>query len=297
MTRRTRRPSRPYALDRREFLEGLFETDPRYEEAGQVGSSVDRDRTGAGVSPNSYRKHRWLQRLILTQANAYHCKHPQSRILLIDTNSGDGHGVREPQLSFWEEEVSRPSPLVLADVYREMGATGLIVCERMAERRESLHRELSALVPTALVLDDNRHLMDIDFLSYDWALIVSDPCGYSQRNGKGHPIQVLQHIMSRMKSDAIITFNRGALARHLAVADEVGPNDNPSISGVRKSKGNYLWMDSPEEWRKILGRRIAARSRIIPQSSNYKFQLIVVANYLADHITRNRRNWEISEAA
>jgi hypothetical protein len=254
---------------------------------------MNNDRAGAGFSPNSYRKHRRMELLIASQAHAYRVTHPRARILLIDTNAGDGHGVREPQMNFFEDEVSQPSPLVLADLYGQIGAAGLIVCEQNRKRRESLEIELKRQVPQAVVLADNRDLIGMTFEAFDWALVVSDPCGYSQRNGKGHPLEVLQYIMGRVSSDAILTFNRGALARHLAVGDEPGPYDNERITAVRKTRHEYEWMDELSAWASRLGRRRAARSRVVSQSSNYKFQLIVVANYLADRIQRNRRDWEI----
>jgi hypothetical protein len=54
----------------------------------------------------------------------------------------------------------------------------LIVCESNAKRRQALKERILALVPEALILSDNRELLQFDFSAYDWALIVTDPCGY-----------------------------------------------------------------------------------------------------------------------
>ena len=253
-------------------------------------SSTSPGRAKAGFSDKSFHKHRVLERIATAQANAFRIHHQQARILLIDTHAGDAQGIGEPQLNFFENEISRPSPLALADIFCSIGAADLMVCERRAERRESLRKNVSLIVPSVQIFDNNQRLLDVNLKLYDWALILCDPCGYSSR-GEGFPMAVLHHIMSRIPSDLIATFNQGSVDRIKAVADEPMESDTPQVSGMRKAKQNYMWIEDLSQWAARLNRRCAARSKVVRQSRGFRFRLIVVADYFSSHI--NQRDWEI----
>jgi hypothetical protein len=257
------------------------------------------DRSRAGYSDRSYLKHQELKYLLRAQANAYWVHHREARILLIDTNAGDGRGVRKAQMSIrfdgdeGEGEFSEPTALVQARLHGEIGAAGLMACEKNPERRLSLRREILSLVPSAIILDDNQRLLNVDFNPYDYALVVCDPCGYSERELHW---EVLQHIASRprLRSDFIFTHNRSAWGRLMGMSDESKPFEPQAVRAVRQSKAKYVWQMDLEQWAARLNRNGAARTRIaIRQSGNYSPQFIVVANHFGDCISRNRQRWEI----
>ena len=225
-------------------------------------------------------------------------------MVLIDTHAGDGLGVPQPQRSLCfdeqdsDDEESLPSPQVLAKIYRQTQSAAFIACENNKERRQSLIDVMSRIAPSAMILNSDRDLLRINFRQWDHALIISDPCGVSERKngrgryiGQGHHVEILRYINSHIKtSDTILTLNMGALDRMYGVGGETEEGDSPQTLGLRVSVPNYLWMANPLEWATRLGRRYAARSPLICQSNGYKFHLIVIANYFASCI--NRR-WEI----
>jgi hypothetical protein len=237
----------------------------------------------------SFWKHRVLKRVVRGQVFAYRCHHPKARIAFIDLHAGDGLGVALPQLNFLEERTSRSSSRILADLYREIGAAGLFLCEKDSERCSVLFEEIVPIVPAVTILDNNRRLLDVDFRHYDWALIISDPCGY-----KDHPIEVLQYIASQVICDVILTLNTGALQRLHGMKDDPVPGELKRVSAVRLAKQQYLWMEKLPEWPKTLRREQAARLiNIVPQSPNYRFQIVVVADHFASCIDHK---WEVYPA-
>ena len=104
---------------------------------------------------------------------------------------------------------------------------------------------------------------------YDYAIWLSDPCGYSK-----HGVDAMAEIARMIpKSDFVIAFNEGELER--ARGD---------------TRERYYEMSDPQWWMVKLNKRFLARNQnIIQQSPRFGLRLMVVSNYIAN----GARNLEI----
>lgn len=241
------------------------------------------DRAKAGFSPYSFVKHDCVEDLVEAQKCAFRIKDDDTTITFIDTNAGDGLGIRKPQQRFVfdstqdiDGEFSEPTALMLAHLANKSGPARFIACEKDEARRESLRREIIPIVPSAIILEDNRLLLDMRF-DKSHAIVVTDPCGFVDL-----PIPVLQHIGKCTRSaDFILTINLAAYYR-------------PKGLGDRFQKKN-LWIE--EDWTRfamLFNRKCVARTKhVIQQSNGFRFRLMVVANYFADRINNHPDKWEI----
>jgi hypothetical protein len=240
-------------------------------------------------------KHWEMKRAAWAQTFAYRVSHPDVPILLFDTHAGNGCGVPKPQrgLGFNGEngldEISESSALMMGRLSNKVAPCKLFLCEIVQDRRDSLRQKIRQVQPAAVVLSDNNHLLDVRLDRFGFGLGIVDPCGLH------HPIEVLQHVASRMPSDFILTFNRGAWGRVNGLGNGSDPSELPRVIGARHSKQGYEWMEQDwTRWAALLNRKCVARTRNVkPQSANFRYRLIVVADYFADCIKNNPDEWEI----
>lgn len=240
------------------------------------------DRSSAGFSLHSHRKHFMLDRATDSQAEAWFIRHPRSRTVFIDMRAGDGEGIELPQRKLFGEDISEPSPVILATVWKRHPGSDLIVCERDKRNRARLAEVLNAPSPRLQILKDNNELLRFDFRGFDWALVIDDPCGYKEYSERD--LAVLRHIRSHVKTDMILIFNQKSWKRIAGMRDEPGdPNEKAAIRAVRKNKLTYLWMEQPGEWLKRLDGRFLVWGPFVGQSGNYGFRLVISADGVGDY--------------
>jgi len=240
-----------------------------------------------GKTEKSFIKHELLWDVAYSQAYAYRIKHPQARIVGIDMYAGDGQGVELPQMDLFKTECSPTTPQLLVGIAEKLSFSRVILCESNGKRRSQLKKRIHASLPVE-VIGDNSNIRDIDLTGYDWGLVVSDPCGHAAYKDVS-PLP--------LSADYVLTFNQGSLNRHLGMADGPIASDSERTRRVRDRKSDYAWMEELPEWQRRLARRYGARSRLIPQSPEFRFRILVFANALGDFVGRGRKlKWEIYDA-
>jgi hypothetical protein len=188
--------------------------------------------------------------------------------VLIDGNAGDGHGVEQPQTDLFGDNPSCPTAEMLLEFAVNDGNADVVLCEADAERRA----ELAARFPEAVIVRD--HALAPEYVrDHVYALWLSDPCGPS-----GHGVDHMRAIADRVRSDFVIAFNEGWITTRL---------QGTTSGRWQTSRERYLPMSEPFWWTRHLNRRRLARTRhIIHGAANFRYRVLVVANYLAQGATR-----------
>ena len=231
----------------------------------------NRAREGAGRSDKSYIKQGLIRRAVYAQAFAYRHTHQGASMVFIDGNAGDGEGVPLPQLDLFGDDLSRPTPLILTDLASKVGASVLL-----CEKDRAKHAQLKTRFPQAQIIGNNAEAPSYVPADCTYVLWLSDPCGQS-----GHGPDAMREIAARSRqSDFVIVQNLTAHRRY------AGTKDHPLWEVART---RYLPMNDPSYWASLLNKRGVAIGDTIKQSAGFHFRLWVVANYLADHISRTYR--------
>lgn len=226
----------------------------------------NRRREGAGKSESSHIKQRFARKAVRSQVFAYRRANPLHRIVLIDGNAGDGVGVPIPQFDLFEGEiVSHPTPEILTQIANRLVGVDVILCERKKDRRE----ELKARFPHAIILSDNKDALAHIRADHCYALWLSDPNGPST-----HGVETMRALADnpRIRSDFVVIFNEGSAIR-------MGATDDPLWE---KHRERYPQMAAPLWWAEKLRKNSVAYSKLIGQSANFRFRLLIVANHLGD---------------
>jgi hypothetical protein len=226
----------------------------------------NRDREGAGKSESSWIKQGLARGAVQSQAYAYRRANPSHPIVLIDGNAGDGVGVPIPQLHLFEDRQSHPTPRMLFEIADKLGGVTVILCERNKVKRESLKR----LFPRAIILPNNKDVPAHIRPDHRYALWLSDPCGPS-----GHGVDAMRKLADdpRIRTDFVVILNEGWITTRLR---------GTSSPMWATSRQRYSQMVSPLWWARELRKTSVAHSKLVAQSANFHFRLLIVANYLAD---------------
>jgi hypothetical protein len=231
-----------------------------------------RGREGAGKSDHSWIKHEMIGSVVGAQVAAFRRIFPDARMALIDGNAGGGVGVETRQADLFDGvRHSRPTPRLLTELARNHDAA-VCLCERDRAKRNILTKEF----PAATVVSSHREAAAFAVNPpFQYALWLSDPCGYS-----GHGIEHMRAVaLTILRSDFVIVLNQGALERALAV------NHSPYWRAHQK----YTPMLQPPWWLQQIPKRFLARSDLVKQSSNFHFRLLVVSDFLTDGVRRMRK--------
>jgi hypothetical protein len=225
----------------------------------------------AGKSDNSWIKHGFVARIVSSQVAAYRYLHPSDRILLIDGNAGDGIGIRN---GFEGELLSRPTPQLMTELGALVGNADVCLCESDKRKRAELFSRFGRM-PGVTIIADNCEVRSVIRGEHRYALWLSDPCG-----PKGHGVQHMLKIDRRLPSDFIVIFNETSTGRIAHTRDVAW----------QKSRCLYAPMLDPQWWFDSFRKRYLARSRLIRQSPNFGYRVMVISNYLADAARRDPFN-------
>lgn len=220
-----------------------------------------RDREGAGKSEFSWKKHDVVARIVKAQAYTLnHCIGPGG--IIIDMHAGDGRGVEQPQMSIFGTNPSRTTSELAVALSHNLRAD-VVLCEKDKERRAALSKRW----PAMSVLRNHRLAAAQISNEHRWTLVINDPNG-----PRDHGLEHMQAIAERLPiADFIIILNEAALDRCAGVEDE----------RYRAGMAKYEWMNDHREWGIRLGRRQIAVSKLICQSGNFRYRILVAANFLA----------------
>ena len=239
--------------------------------------SFPRRREGAGKSDNSWIKHGFVARIVSSQVAAYRYLHPSDRILLIDGNAGDGIGVCKAQGDLFEGELlSRPTPQLVTELGASIGNADVCLCESNRRKRAELFGRFGRM-PGVTVIADNCEVWSVIRDQHRYALWLSDPCG-----PKGHGVQHMLTIDRRLPCDFVIVFNETS-------TDRIAHTTKPNVAW-QTSRRLYAPMLDPQWWIDSFRKRYLARSRLIRQSPNFGYRVMVIANCLADAARREPFN-------
>jgi len=196
-------------------------------------------------------------------------------------HAGAGEGIALPQLDFFREDVSFPTA-TLATRLSDIVQGDVILCERKVKERQQLTQKF----PHAVILADHADIPEQLGHGYDWALVLNDPCGYSE-----HGIETMQQIASQVATDWLIVFNEGSLMRILGMRPVVTQQEIPFVARVRAARALYAWMAEPQAWAARLRARHMARTVLIPASDGFRYRIFVLSRMLSDAV--KRVPWEI----
>jgi len=230
-----------------------------------------RDRDDAGKGPQSWKKHR-LFGLAFAQFHAFRRKFPNARCVIIDFNAGDGEGVDLAQGDLFGPNRSRAT----AELAAQQAATDnvfVILCEKQADRFAKL-KEKYGTTPRVTIIRDHRDVVPL-VVGFDYAIVLSDPCGPA-----GHGEDILGAVSRAVpKADFIIALNLHGVNRingtHQS-AEQVGRAGKANAT----SRERHGWKNDPYRWQALLGRRHMASSRVIPMSSTFTLQMLVIADFV-----------------
>jgi hypothetical protein len=234
-----------------------------------------RDKEKLGKSDRSWIKHGMAERVVGGQVAAFRSRFPDARIILIDGNAGDGFGVELDQRDLFGVHSSKPTPRILAELAVRYGCT-LCLCEFKRKKRQLLEMQF----PEARIVATQCEAASLAIRGgYDYALWLSDPCGYA-----GHGVEHMRRItmiastkVSRiMRSDFVIVFNEHAVNRVVGASHSI----------YWQPHQKYTPMLDPAWWLAQLSKRFLARTPIIHQSTNFNFRLMVVSDFLSDGVKR-----------
>jgi hypothetical protein len=231
---------------------------------GESASSPARNRAreDAGKSEYSWRKHEILKQVATAQAHAFRYGIKRGRGIIIDMHAGDGKGVEQPQGYLFGANPSLCTPELSIKIAH---GNDVVLCEKNKDRRIALQSRWAG-VP---VLKNHRLAVETITPEHSWAIVLNDPCGPRDQG-----VEHMEAISSKLKlSDFIIAINHSGLAR---------------TRGNRKNgMRQYDWMVDLIEWRVRLNKKIIAVSHMIHQSSGFRYQVLVVTNFLSDGVRRN----------
>jgi len=230
-----------------------------------------RRRERAGKSDRSWIKHDYVDRAAVSQVNAYRVNRPDHKVLLIDGNAGDGLGVvidTEQQDLFVHEIMSRPTPAILTAVADQVGNAEVVLCEKDLVKRSSLYQKF----PTAQILGNHKEAPSVIRPDHKYALWVSDPIGPASAG-----FEPMRQVAHKLAADFIVILNHGSINRI---------NKTSSVIWER-SRELYGERIDPEWWRQQLNKRYLALSHVVGQSPNFRFRIMVIADYLADACFRH----------
>jgi hypothetical protein len=230
-------------------------------------------RRERGKTENSWIKHDFAARVVASQLAAFRCLHPNDRMLLIDGNAGDGVGVPKRQGDLFEgETLSRPTPQLMIELAARVGNADVCLCEVNARKRASLYSRFGR-VPGVIVVANNSEVWSAIRSDHRHGLWLSDPCG-----PKGHGVDHMRTIDRRLPCDFVVIFNETSTGR-------IACTHKPNLAW-QKSRQLYAPMLEPQWWLDKLRKRYLARSRLIRQSSNFGYRVMIISNYLADAARR-----------
>jgi hypothetical protein len=232
-----------------------------------------RRREGAGKSDNSWIKHGFVARVVGSQMAAYRYLHPDHRILLVDGNAGDGLGVPQAQGDlFGSEPLSRPTPRLMTDLAAADGNADVCLCETDRRKRAALYSRFGHMLGVTVIADNCEAARALDN-KHRYAIWLSDPCG-----PKGHGVQHMRTFAARLPCDFVVIFNERSTERIAATCQ-------PNVAW-QTSRRLYAPMLDPQWWLDGFRKRYLARSRLIQQSPNFGYRVMVISNYLADAARR-----------
>ena len=233
----------------------------------------NRDSERRGKSDRSWIKHDLFIKAVGAQVAAFRWRFPDAKMLLIDGNAGDGDGVPMRQLDWINDAQSRPTPQLLADLARKHNAT-LCLCERNRAKRKLL----AVRFPGVNIVSSHAEAAKVALDGFNYVLWLSDPCGPA-----GHGVEHMRKVaMQVLRSDFVIALNEHTLERFVGAAH----------SPFWKPHQKYVPMADPTWWLGELPKRFLARTPIIKQSSNFRYRILVISDFVTDGVKR-LRNIEI----
>lgn len=233
---------------------------------------------GVGRSQGTFKKHVLIRTACEGQVFAFLVKHPESNILLIDGNAGDGLGAKRPQGSFFDDNASIPTSEILVRLAKKIkdrcGRVNVLLCERKPEARVSLERRFSG-VPNVMILKNHdkapRYIRGCDYV-----LWISDPNGPSDQGVEA--MRACANIQP--KTDFVIVFNKHSL-HAICGTDKARKASN---GYHEKYSWMYNWEDgmpARSEWCRRLGKKKFACTRSILGGGRFYYHILVVTNHLS----------------
>jgi hypothetical protein len=172
-------------------------------------------------------------------------------------------------------QISKPTPRMLDELAKRHDCT-LCLCEAKRMKRQLLKEQF----PEAIIVATHSEAASLAIRgNYDYALWLSDPCGYA-----GHGVEhmrrltmpVVRKVQRIMRSDFVIIFNEHAVKRVIGASHSV----------YWQPHQKYAPMLDPQWWLQQLSKRYLARTPIINQSSGFHFRLLVASDFLSDGVKR-----------
>jgi hypothetical protein len=231
----------------------------------------NRDREGAGKSDHSWIKQGMVGKIVGAQVGAFRQSFPETKMVLVDGNAGDGLGVELEQGCLFGTNLSRPTPLLLAEL-SECHNTTLCLCDEDREKRASLR----SLFPAATIFGSHREVADFVLREgFGYVLWLSDPCG-----PKGQGVDAMCLVATRVRrSDFVIVLNEHTLNQFESAAH------SPFWAKHQK----YVPMREPMWWLGKLAKRYLARTSLVKQSPRFHFRVLIISNWIADGVRRMRK--------
>lgn len=228
----------------------------------------DRSREGAGKSERSWLKHKLVRQAVGAQLAAFRIKH-KGRILLIDGNAGDGHGVELPQSDLFGDNPSCATAEMMAGFAAKDGDADVVLCEADATKRAALAQAF----PEAVVLADHADAPSVLRREHIFAIWLSDPCGPS-----AHGVAHMRSIADRVRSDFVVVFNEGWIVSRCS---------NTKSAHWAPHRAKYMPMVPPQWWADALGRAHVARTKaIINGAPNFRYRVLTISDHLTQGAMR-----------
>lgn len=230
-------------------------------------SARDRSREGAIKSDRSHIKHDLIRRVVGGQLGAWRLRN-KGQIAIIDANAGDGLGVEMPQLDLFEDVHSTTTAELAVLIGERDLCARVILCERDKQRRIAL----ADAFPGTIIVSDNASALDALPPGCEFAVWISDPCGPA-----GHGLDAMKKFARSIRSDFVIAFNEGAVRRIASTVDDIWLT----------SRERYRPMiESETYWADALARRRLARTPLIQGARNFRYRVLVAANFLSNSALR-----------
>lgn len=213
-----------------------------------------------------------LMQAIQGQVMKYIVTHRKHRILGIDGNAGDGHGVLKQQLDWVRPNISPTT----ADIFNRLRGKypenfDAVLCEKDRKRREALERRYPGLP----IVGNNAEALNLVRKDHDFGLWSSDPTAAA-----GHNIDAMIEFSERLRSDFVVVVNYNWLNRFMN-------KTHPRLAPHQK----YAWMSDPIGWADKLGRRHVWQTPLYAMSAGFHYRVLVIANHISD--AAKRRPFEV----
>lgn len=257
----------------------------------------------------SYRKHGQVGRAVAQRLISMVKRLKPQRILLIDGNAGDGHGVGVPGRLLTSETTAHIL-IRQAIHYRTLGYNvDVILCEKKRINRKSLEHYLRQWCPYlddfVRIIGDHHHVIEHIHHSYDYVVWLSDPAGYSHHgefSGNGeHPPRPHESPMFRLTHivphcDFFILFNETTLTSTKSEGKSHGKQRSLlALANYRKTRVRRIMLRKSYFADVLELPYLARQVNLQKQSPRFGYRIILVSTDPVGHYIRSWNVWDRDE--